>query len=127
MGFRIHRHVTCITSGAQSLPYSCLVAARLARQMFRSEWDLAKNGVMEPRVSMAVKERRGKATMKLSMDQDLVTLNTLAEVIARSQIVLESSAGRVALLPPGFDATDVAVLDWIVAEGRSVARSYAFS
>jgi hypothetical protein len=62
LGLRIHRHVTCITSGAQSLPYRCHVAARLARQMFRTESDLAlaKNGVMEPRVSMAVKERRGR-------------------------------------------------------------------
>jgi hypothetical protein len=65
--------------------------------------------------------------MKLSMAQDLVTLNTLADVIAHSQIVFESSAGRVAALPPGFDATDVAILDWIIAEGRRVARGYALS
>jgi hypothetical protein len=58
--------------------------------------------------------------MKLSMDHDLFTLETLAEVIAHSQIIVENAVDRAARLPTGFDATDVAILDWIVAEGRRV-------
>jgi hypothetical protein len=48
-------------------------------------------------------------------------LETLAAVIARSQIVV---AGRTPCrrLPAGFDEVDVAILDWIAAEGRR-ARS----
>jgi hypothetical protein len=44
-------------------------------------------------------------------------LETLAAVIARSQIVV---AGRTPCrrLPAGFDEVDVAILDWIAAEGR---------
>ena len=37
--------------------------------------------------------------MKLSTDQDLVTLETLADVIARSQIIVENPADRA---PPIF-------------------------
>jgi hypothetical protein len=61
-------------------------------------------------------------------DSDAFTLETLAAVIAHSQIVLESSvvaesaAKPAPHLPAGFDATDVAVLDWIVAEGRRLGR-----
>ncbi len=60
--------------------------------------------------------------MKLSMDQELVTLETLAEVIAHSQIMLKMPAGPATRLPAGFDAADIAILDWIVAEGRRVGR-----
>ncbi len=58
--------------------------------------------------------------MKLSTDQDLFTLKTLTDVIAHSQIIVENAVDRAARLPTGFNATDVAVLDWIVAEGRRV-------
>ncbi len=60
--------------------------------------------------------------MKFSMDQDLLTLQTLAELIAHSQIIVEHPAGPSTRLPAGFDATDLAILDWIVAEGRRVGR-----
>jgi hypothetical protein len=63
--------------------------------------------------------------MKLSTDQDVVTLETLADVIARSQIIVENPADRASDLPAGFDATDVAILDWIVAEARRGGRGYA--
>jgi hypothetical protein len=48
---------------------------------------------------------------------------TLAAVIAHSQIVVprRESATR---LPAGFDAVDVAILDWIAAEGRRAGRSF---
>ncbi len=48
-------------------------------------------------------------------------LETLAAVIARSQIVAAEQATR-RRLPPSFDEVDVAILDWIAAEGRR-ARS----
>jgi hypothetical protein len=48
-------------------------------------------------------------------------------VIARSQIVVADPALRERLpqrLPSGFDEVDVAVLDWIAAEGRRAGRRY---
>jgi hypothetical protein len=57
-------------------------------------------------------------------------LETLAAMIARSQIVVAQALARPALvrswtrqLPAGFDAADIAVLDWIAAEGRRASRS----
>jgi hypothetical protein len=48
-------------------------------------------------------------------------LDMLAAVIAHSQIVVER-AGRTRPLPVGFDDVDVAILDWIAAEGRRAGR-----
>ena len=50
-------------------------------------------------------------------------LETLAMVIARSQIVVADSALRQPL-PAGFDEVDVIILDWIAAEGRRAGRRY---
>jgi|HubBroStandDraft_6_1064221.scaffolds.fasta_scaffold824484_2 hypothetical protein len=50
-------------------------------------------------------------------------LETLATVIARSQIVVADPALR-PRLPLGFDEVDVAILDWIAAEGRRAGRRY---
>ena len=62
--------------------------------------------------------------MTLLTDQDPVDLATLAAVIARSQIsVLEAVQSR-RRLPSGFDDVDVAILDWIAAEGRRAGRSF---
>ena len=47
-------------------------------------------------------------------------LDTLSAVIARSQIVVARPPCR--RLPAGFDEVDVAILNWIAAEGRR-ARS----
>lgn len=48
-------------------------------------------------------------------------LETLAAVIARSQIVVaDRTSSR--WLPAGFDSVDVAILDWIAAEGRRAGR-----
>ena len=65
--------------------------------------------------------------MKFSMDPNDPSLGTLTAVIARSQIVVPAPAAPAAprrRLPAGFDETDVAVLDWIVAEGRRLGRSF---
>lgn len=50
-------------------------------------------------------------------------LETLAMVIARSQIVVADLAPR-QRLPAGFDEVDAAVLDWIAAEGRRAGQSF---
>jgi hypothetical protein len=39
-------------------------------------------------------------------------------VIAHSQIVVAQPYRAVSNLPAGFDYADIAVLDWIAAEGR---------
>ena len=56
--------------------------------------------------------------MQVAMNQDRPDLDTLAVVIAHSEIVL---AGPVRRLPAGFDDIDIAILDWIAAEGRRAA------
>jgi hypothetical protein len=70
---------------------------------------------------------------------DLATqtdLATIVAVIAHSQIaiaeiVVAALAGRVERplggsrnMPAGFEETDIAILDWIAAEGRRARRSY---
>jgi len=59
--------------------------------------------------------------MQLFMDHDRPDVDTLAAVIAHSQIVV---ADRAARLPAGYDEADIAVLDWIAAEGRRAGRSF---
>ena len=50
---------------------------------------------------------------------DVAALPMLVAVIAHSQIVVAASAKR---LPDGFDALDVAILEWIAAEGHRLGR-----
>ena len=45
-------------------------------------------------------------------------LATLRAVIAHSQIYVPARAGSARPLPSGFDAADLAILEWIAAEGR---------
>jgi len=58
-------------------------------------------------------------------------LGTLAAVIAHSQIVVAAAAAdnpssrEPSSLPDGFGEVDVAVLEWIAAEGRRVGRGLA--
>ena len=49
---------------------------------------------------------------------------TLATVIARSPIVFVEQAACLGRLPAGFDDIDIAILDWIAAEGRRIGRGY---
>jgi len=51
----------------------------------------------------------------MTMALDRPDLETLAAVIAHSQIVVAAPGRR---LPAGFDEIDIAILDWIVAETR---------
>jgi hypothetical protein len=57
--------------------------------------------------------------------QFFADVGTLAAVIARSQIVIAFAHSPVRLLPPGFDDADVAVLEWIAAEGRRARAIFA--
>jgi hypothetical protein len=49
--------------------------------------------------------------------QEPVSIETLVAAIACSPIVM---AQPVARLPAGFDDMDMAILDWIAAEGRRI-------
>jgi hypothetical protein len=50
-------------------------------------------------------------------------LATLCAVIARSQIYVPATPAQSARpLPPGYDAADLAILEWIAAEGRRAGR-----
>jgi len=64
--------------------------------------------------------------MQRTADQHDLEPATLAAVVAHSQIVVpcRESGSRLSRLPPGFDAVDVAILDWIAAEGRRAGRSF---
>jgi hypothetical protein len=56
---------------------------------------------------------------------DVATLlKILAAVIARSPILIVAPARRLARLPAGFDEIDLAMLDWIAAEGRRIGRAH---
>jgi hypothetical protein len=57
--------------------------------------------------------------MKMAFDRPDV--ETLAAVIAHSQIVVAATDKR---LPAGFDEVDIAILDWIVAESRHLGGRY---
>ena len=61
--------------------------------------------------------------MQLGQDQHYPNVGTLAAVIAHSQIVVKGSTRSATRLPAGFDDVDLAMLDWIAAEGRRLGRS----
>ncbi len=63
-------------------------------------------------------ERDLEALVQVATNQDRSELDTLAAVIGQSQIVV---AGPVRRLPVGLDDIDIAILDWIAAEGRRAA------
>jgi hypothetical protein len=56
---------------------------------------------------------------------DGTDLATLVAAIARSPIIVAGPAAPAPRLPVGYDGVDVAVLDWIAAEGRRIGRSFA--
>ena len=56
------------------------------------------------------------------MDQDRPTVETLIAMIARSPIVIACPASR---FPAGYAEVDIAILEWIAAEGRRIGRSLA--
>ncbi len=65
--------------------------------------------------------------MKILMGGELSLLETILALIGRSTIVMANpvAAEPNAHLPAGFTVDDIAVLDWIAAEGRRIGRGYA--
>lgn len=67
----------------------------------------------------------------MNIGTEFPDLSTLTAVVARSQIVVETSLADSCLLadrrslPAGFGDVDIAVLEWIATEGRRVARVIA--
>ena len=62
--------------------------------------------------------------MKLPRDQNGLALETLAAMIAHSQIVVVQPARPASRLPAGFDEVDISILDWIAREGQRVGGSF---
>jgi hypothetical protein len=56
------------------------------------------------------------------MDQNPVSVETIAATIAGSPIVV---LPPVTLLPAGFDAVDLAILNWLAGEALRLRRSFA--
>jgi hypothetical protein len=59
--------------------------------------------------------------MQILIRGDRSLLQAILAIISRSPIAV---AQRAVDLPPGFTEVDVAVLDWIAAEGRRRGRGY---
>jgi hypothetical protein len=55
-------------------------------------------------------------------DQGQPDLETLATIIAHSQIVVPTTWRRAGRLPANFEAVDGDILDWIAAECRLASR-----
>ncbi len=79
---------------------------------------------MEPCASAAVGKCAREALLKLSREQYGLALETLASMIAHSQIVVAEPAKPALRFPPGFDEVDISILDWIAGEGQRVGRSF---
>jgi hypothetical protein len=61
----------------------------------------------------------------MKMAHDRPDLETLAAVIAHSQIVVAAPViGRALRLPENYHDVDIAILDWIAAEGRRAGQHY---
>jgi hypothetical protein len=56
---------------------------------------------------------------------DRPALDLIIAVIACSEIIAAAPSAKTISLPAGFDDVDAAVLNWIVAEGRRIGRSFA--
>jgi hypothetical protein len=62
--------------------------------------------------------------MKSARNQVRPVLSVLSAVIAHSQIVVVLPFVTAQQLPAGFDDVDIAILEWIAAEGRRIGRDY---
>lgn len=66
--------------------------------------------------------RNGPEAMKLTTSAAYPDVDTLAAVIARSPIVVQPRASESRCFPSSFDEMDIAILEWIAAEGRRAGR-----
>ena len=60
----------------------------------------------------------------MKVDQDRPDIETLATIIAHSQIVVAASLQHARRLPADFEAVDRDILDWIAAECRQTRLNY---
>lgn len=73
----------------------------------------------------------GREAATLTIGKSYPGIETIALVIAHSQIVLavpaaeSAGAGKFRSLPAGFGEVDVAILEWIGTERRSLGRGVA--
>jgi|GraSoiStandDraft_17_1057272.scaffolds.fasta_scaffold164481_2 hypothetical protein len=62
---------------------------------------------------------------KLSIAKQVeLDVSMLSELIAHSQIIVSLPAPTAQRLPADFGEVDIAILEWIAAEGRRLARHY---
>lgn len=66
---------------------------------------------------------RPETAVSTGIDTRYADLETLAAIIARSPIVVAPACRR-RRLPAGFDEADVAILEWIAAEGRRAGGNF---
>jgi hypothetical protein len=62
--------------------------------------------------------------MEVTTNECGVDLETLVAMIAHSQIVVVQPNEVTRRFPAEFDGVDIAILDWIAAEGRRAGRSF---
>jgi len=62
--------------------------------------------------------------MKTGRNQVRPDPSVLSAVIAHSQIVVMLPVVIAQHLPAGFDDVDIAILEWIAAEGRRIRPNY---
>ncbi len=62
--------------------------------------------------------------MKLTTGTNYPDLLTLAALIAHSQILVAPARSDARRFPAGFDDVDIAILEWIAAEGRRAGRVF---
>ena len=74
-----------------------------------------------------------EATLDIAADVPHPDIETLTALIARSQIVVVRDLARNSAsplpkwrFPAGFEAADIAVLDWIVCEARRAGRGFVW-
>ena len=62
----------------------------------------------------------------MPISEQKTDLETLVAAIARSPIVVAARPARPPRrrLPAGFDEVDIAILDWIAAQGRRAGRGF---
>jgi hypothetical protein len=62
--------------------------------------------------------------MKSAGSQFRTDISTLGAAIACSQIVVTSPSATAQRVSANFDAVDIAILEWIAAEGRRLQLMY---
>jgi hypothetical protein len=62
--------------------------------------------------------------MKTARNQVRLDPSVLSAVIAHSQIVVMLPAVTARHLPSDYDDVDIAILEWIAAEGRRIRPNY---